>query len=281
MAIRYSLHKIRNSTEFGFSDTEYSRFKFGDGIIAEKFGISLAEAFIKDELSQHYDGPQLVVISSPYSFVPTATFYLKSHFVFQINKWLAQNNYPVAQETKIHRYTSYSEDYGMLNAEERMRLIGNDTFHIDKIFIQDKLLVFIDDIKITGSHEKMITKMLADQNIKDRYHLLYFAELINQSIHPSIENSLNYAYVKSIFDLDDILNTNSFAINTRIVKYILNSQQQHFKLFIDQKSDYIKNLIFNMAIGNSYHLVDSYKSNFDYLQKALLTTHLTPVKNGY
>lgn len=270
----YSLHKITSTEEFSFSPTEYSRFKFGDGFVAEKFGVSLANSFIKDVLYKSYSGNQIVVVSSPYSFIPTATFSLKNHFVFEINKWLSNNEFPVVQETKIHRNITYKDDYGELNAEERIRLIGNDKFHIDKGFLQDKLLVFLDDIKITGSHESMITKMLSKFKIKNEQHLVYFAELENKTIHPNVENILNYYYVKSLLDLNEIIENGNFIINTRVVKYILNSDNSTFQLFIKNKNlDFIK-LLANMALGNSYHMVESYKKNYEFLKETIFSNHI-------
>ncbi len=280
MVSTYSLHKISDSEDLSFSKIEYSKFKFGDGNIAEKYGVALAKNFIDDELVKSYQGNQLVVISSPYSFIPTATFFLKNHFVYELNKWLVTNNYPVIQETKIHRSTSYSEDYGKLNAVERMNLIGKDSFHIDKVFIKNKQLIFIDDIRITGSHEKVITKMLLDLAIFNNYYLLYFAELVNDLIPPDFENELNYAFVRSIFNLDEIFAGTKFSINTRIVKYLLNSEHEAFKIFIENKSDDIKNLVFNMAIGNSYHTTETYKSNFLFLQESVHSNNLKTINNG-
>jgi len=44
---------------------------------------------------------------------------------------------------------------------------------------------------------------------------------VNKNIHPNFENHLNYHGVKTIFDLDKIINSNHFCINTRLVKYLL------------------------------------------------------------
>ena len=161
MRYTYSLHKISNADSFTFEPAEYSNFKFGDDKVAEKFGKSLALNFIKEVLSIREDrSQQFVVITSPYSFIPTATFSLKNHFVNILNIWLVSQSFPVVQETKIYRTITYKEDYGELNAEQRIKLIGDDIFHIDKEFIQNKTLIFLDDIRITGSHERMISKML-------------------------------------------------------------------------------------------------------------------------
>jgi predicted amidophosphoribosyltransferase len=280
MINKYSLHKIISPSNLSFSKIEYSKFKFGDGLIAEKFGNDLAKNFINEELANKYKGEQIVVVSSPYSFIPTATFFMKNQFVYTLNNWLMHMNHPVTQETKIHRPVSYSEDYGKLNAQERINLIGKDSFYIDQTFIKDKLILFLDDVRITGSHEKMITKMLSENSIKNHCYLLYFAELVNDLIEPNFENELNYAFVKSIFDLNEIISDSKFSINTRIVKYILNYEHENFKIFIAQKDEYFRNLLLNMAIGNSYHHFESYKLNLIYLQEILRFSKLKIISNG-
>ena len=191
----YSLHKIQNTDNFGFSPTKYSKFKYGDDSIAKEFGNALATGFIENYLSVNPIIEQIVVISSPYAFIPTATFGMKNYFVFRLNRWLAEHNLPVVQETKVTRSITYKEDYGELDEVQRLSLIGNDTFQIDKEFLKDKVLIFLDDIRITGSHERMITKMLKEYCLENETHLLYFAELINRNIHPNIENFLNYYHV--------------------------------------------------------------------------------------
>lgn len=274
MKTNYSLHKIKHADQFSFDPCEYSRFKYGDDLVAEKFGTNLAMNFIKYHLSLDNNIGQLVVISSPFAFIPTATFAMKNYFVYELNKWLATNDHPVVHETKIFRTITYKEDYGELDASERMRLIGNDSFHIDKSFLIGKKLVFLDDIRITGSHEKMINKMIAEYGIDNDIYLLYFAELINTVIHPNIENTLNYSAVNSIFDLQPIIDSQRFAINTRIVKYLLNSDSNAFRLFVLDQDPKFLNLLYNMALGNGYHTIDAYRTNLQMLHK-----HLNRIQN--
>lgn len=262
----YSLHKINSIESLGFSPTHYSKFKYGDDAIAQEFGTCLAEGFIKDHLMKYPIHTQIVVISSPFAFIPTATFAMKNYFVFRLNRWLASNNFQVVQETKVTRSITYKEDYGELDEIQRMKLIGNDKFHIDKDFLKDKVLIFLDDIKITGSHEKMITKMLREYNLENETHLLYFAELSNRNIHPNVENFLNYYCVKSILDLDDIIRNERFAINTRIVKYILSGDSTIFKIFIQNHHNSFLELLYDMAIGNSYHTIEAYRENLTTLE---------------
>ena len=265
----YSLHKIQHSTAFGFDADDYSRFKFGDDQVARDFGKDLANGFIKNVLEDNLAVEQIVVISSPYSFIPTATYAMKNHFVSQLNRWLADNGRLVVQEAKVHRTITYKDDYGALSAEDRLKLIGNDSFHIDKDFLGDKTLLFLDDIKITGSHEKMILKMVKEYDLKNSIFMLYYAELVNHDIHPNIENHLNYHCIKSVFDLQEVIDSGNFCFNTRIVKYILNCDFNSFKIFLERQTDDFRNTLYDLALGNSYHTMESYAENLFFLKRYL------------
>lgn len=280
MKAAYSLHHINSATHFGFDADDYSRFKFGDGEASRYFGTDLADGFISEILTKQPIEKQIVVISSPYSFIPTATFAMKNHFVCRLNRWLAHHGYPVVQETKVHRTITYKEDYGELDAEQRINLIGNDSFHIDKDFLTGKTLLFLDDIKITGSHERMIMKMVDEYGLQNDIYMLYFAELVNKNIHPNIENYLNYHHVKNIYHLNDIIKGSHFCINTRIVKYILNYDHESFCIFIqDQDSNFI-NLLYDMALGNGYHTIEAYTPNLNFIKQNLLINNNKLIQHG-
>lgn len=280
MRTTFSLHKIDNANSFSFNPAHYSIFKYGDDATAQTFGTALAKGFIRHHREAFSADKQIVVISSPYAFIPTATFAMKNYFVFEINRWLADNNLPVVQETKVNRLVTYKEDYGELDAQERINLIGSDVFQIDSTFVKNKTLLFLDDIRITGSHEKMITKMLGEYGLENEIYLLYFAELINMTIHPNIENYLNYYSVKSIFDLNSIIQNERFAINTRIVKYILNADPGVFMIFMQSHSADFLTLLYNMALGNSYHTIEAYQKNLLAIRN-ILETGLEKVKNEF
>lgn len=277
----YSLHHISDPDCYGFSAADYSRFKFGDGAVARRFGRELAEGFIRTHLTGLPSGTQLVVVPSPYSFIPTATFAMKDHFMATLNRWLAHHGQPVAQETKVHRTITYKDDYGALNAEERLRLIGNDRFHIDKAFLEGKTVLFLDDIRITGSHERMIRKMVQEYDLTNDMYMLYFAELVNGDIHPNIENHLNYFFVKSIFNLQEIVQHEQFVFNTRLVKYMLNYEHEAFLIFIQEQKDSFISELYDRAIGNGYHTIEAYQHNLRVIKEYLSNNELKQVHYGH
>jgi len=71
--------------------------------------------------------------------------------------------------------------------------------------------------------------------------------------------------VKNVNDLLPIINGDRFVINTRIVKFILNISNADFVDFINLTSADFKCQLYHMAIGNSYHEIETYKSNINIL----------------
>jgi PRTase ComF-like len=150
-----------------------------------------------------------------------------------------------------------------------MRLIGNDSFHIDTQFVAGKTLLFLDDIKITGSHERMILKMIHEYGLKNDVFMLYFAELTNTSVHPRFENYLNNYYVNSIFEIENIVKSTNFVANTRVVKYLLHYDFEAFCGFIlNQNTDFIENL-YDLALGNGYHTIEAYAKNLSFVRNLM------------
>ncbi len=192
---------------------------------------------------------------------------MTTFFIDRLNLFFFEAGLLPVDQAKIYRSVTYREDYGEMSGEERFRLIGNDKFHIDKTFLDDKLLIFIDDIKITGTHEKVIIKMLDDFGIQNDSFLVYFAELINPGILPNVENFLNHFFVKGLDELRQILRHDDFIFNTRVVKYILNSPHEECVRFLNEQNFRFISDLFYLSIGNSYGQFESYQRNLTYIQE--------------
>ena len=64
-----------------FSPQDYSRFKFGDYIVAETFAKELFEFFkiqLLDDILK--DTQSIIIYSSPYAHIPTSSYYLTAEF---------------------------------------------------------------------------------------------------------------------------------------------------------------------------------------------------------
>ena len=135
--------------------------------------------------------------------------------------------------------------------------------------VENHICVFLDDIVITGGHEKRMIDMLVNTGLdkKTNSYFLYFAELINQEENPNIENYLNYFSLKHLIDLDRIIKNENFLLNTRVVKYILDSPHEEAKTFFHYQKFNFLHTLYHAAIGNSYHLIPDYQPNFNYLEQ--------------
>src|SRR6218665_2324102 len=175
----YSLHHIHDLNLIPFDAADYSKFKFGDGEVAKAFGQELGRHFIEEQGAALLQEEDIVFVPSPYNAIPTASNALSVFFRDEINQFLFKHNRKALLQSKIHRYKTYSVDYGNLDHEERLRLISSDTYHLDKHFLANRMVLFIDDIKITGSHELIIKKQIEREQLTGKFMFIYYAQLTN------------------------------------------------------------------------------------------------------
>lgn len=262
----YSLHKILEKDNCPFREEEYSKFKFGDKFYAEKFAKELFEGFVNEFRDLILSEQEIVILPSPYLSIPTASNFLCYYFKKELNSFLFKNNKKASIESKIYRNQTYVTDYGNLDFSERVKLISNDTYYIDRNFIEGKLCIFVDDIKITGSHEHTVNKILDQYSVNGDFVFVYFAELANKGIHPKIENHYNYFSVKNVEDIVAIINSEHFQYNTRIVKFILSLNEDQFNYLVENISVKNSNDLFHLAISNNYHQILEYKTNINVIK---------------
>jgi hypothetical protein len=264
-----SPHKINDESELTFSESAYSMFKFGATEIGRKFGAELypvMESFLQYS-KREWD--KLIVYSSPYDYIPTATYSMAFRFFEMLRESPMLSGKTVLWQ-KIKRTTTYTTDYGNLNAEERLKLIGKDNFELEHIPGPNALLVFIDDIKITGSHEYVIKRMIEKYRLPNDTCFLYYAILSNNCICPTFENRLNYAYINSPKRILELLCRADFQFNTRVVKYILASPEEDFRDILSGMNEYQKDLLCQLTEGNGYSRIKAYRDNFGILMKEMV-----------
>ncbi|MDQ1095000.1 MULTISPECIES: phosphoribosyltransferase family protein [Chryseobacterium] len=270
MNTRYSLHHIHTAEEFTFSPESYSYFKYGLTSYAEKFAKELFAGFIVKHGNMLLQNKEIVVLPSPYMAIPTASNFLCFYFKKHLDFYLFQKGKKSSVLSKINRNQTYITDYGNLSFEERKNLIANDTYYIDKDFLKGKLCLFIDDIKITGSHEYTVNKILDQYKVEGDFLFIYYAELMNKDIDPTIENFFNYYAVKNVEHVAEVMKSPDFEFNTRIVKYILGLDSGKFDYLTSTVKKEQMDLLLELAISNNYHLIKEYKNNINILTQTEL-----------
>lgn len=180
----HTLHTITDEQNLPFDPEEYSKFKHGSKKIARKFGHDLFHSFMPllTDYIQENEQKEIVLLSSPYEHIPTASYALKNYFMQRLNAFLSINNLPLALDSRFYRYQQYSEDFSAMSIEERRQALLEDFYYVDREFLEDRLLLCIDDIKITGTHERQVQSILQQQQITSDTFFLYFATLDNPNI---------------------------------------------------------------------------------------------------
>jgi hypothetical protein len=266
---RFSVHKFTDTNNLTFSDIEYSKLKYGSKKYARKLGIELASKFLGSlefqNIQQNLFEKKIVVSSAPWKNIPVASTALKNYFFREFNLIWSLDNHAV-EDLKVYREHSYNEDYGAMTKIEREQAITSDDFHIDKDFIKGKVLFFIDDIIITGAHERRIESLLNTAGFDGVVLFLYYAEYQGED-SPAIENELNYAFMKNLSDMDYIIKNDGLIFNTRLVKFILNSPHYEFKKFIANQSYSFCSSLQTHIAGNEYHKIDEFKENYNQLKR--------------
>lgn len=270
--VKFSLNQFDDKIDT-FAERTFSRFKHGSKSAAREFGKLLADGFLRSpEFIMAFESIKsipLLVSGAPYKFAPTASNALKDYFIRNFNETFVKLTDSSVIDYKTHRDHSYvgNIDYSALATEaERSELIGADNFYIDSKFITDKNIIFIDDIRITGGHESRIISILENAEFKGTVFFVTFAEYV-ASANPEIESVLNSYGVKDLMDINDIIRNDEFIFNTRVVKFILQSQFEQFKTFILYQSEDFKHQLLHFANGNEYFKPEKYKENYNFLLK--------------
>lgn len=263
---KYSAKKFSSLEDIPFSPEDYSKYKHGSKRISRLFGTELGNSFLRDRSFElcNLKSKDIVISSAPYNYIPVASTILKDYFFSSFNSiWGLYHESP--SDLKIFRGHNYIMDYSNMEYEDRLKAINSDEFYIDKEYIKNKTLFLIDDIRITGSHEETMIKMLERIDFQGDVYFLYYAELIDTKAAASIEGYLNHAFVKNILHINHIIQNDEFIFNTRVTKFILSQSHEDFKNFIDYQSKSFRHTLKTNSMGNSYHKKEEFKENFNYL----------------
>ncbi|KAF2875786.1 PRTase ComF-like protein [Massariosphaeria phaeospora] len=263
----YSLHKITSDepSTLSFSPKEYSRFKFGDDRISHRFGIELAKAFTANVLGLIQDSSTEFSVAVSYEYTPSAAYGLRSHFVSYLNRYLVSHKCNPAHKVDIYRSMSYTVDYATQDATTRARLMNKARFQIDRERVAGQTIIVLDDMRVTGSHEERIKRMLREANLVNRVFFVYFAEVTNHSISPTIEHRLNSAGVSSFKEIEALAQSGKFCMNNRVVKDVMSREHVEFCQFLRRQDDDFAHLLLDCVIGSRYYDRVEYRENFKFL----------------
>lgn len=267
---RFAAHYFHDKDDLSFRPDHYSLFKFGSNALARTFGRQLADTFFK----KHADlllSNAVVVFASPYNYVQNAACVMTTHFVHYLNRLLVEAHGQHVEVSVIHRHVTYVNDYGFLSRDDRRKLIDNDTFYLNKKFIKGKLLLFLDDIRITGTHEEKLIELIEAERLKNDYMFLYYAELLGSGVSADIEAYLNLYSIKGPEHLVELINSEGQDYNliVRPIKYLMGQPFDSFAGILPLLNLRTREQLFHGCLGEGYYRVPHYQGNFNQLAGSL------------
>ncbi|KAK2050966.1 hypothetical protein LY76DRAFT_652615 [Colletotrichum caudatum] len=276
------LYPIEDEANPGFNKHDYSRFKYGDVTFANQYGHEMAklawQKLVKPILDKdRADNKPLARFASMVSrgSLPTAATTFESYFCQYLNRYLASAGAYAVLSIPILKATSASrsEDYATMSDEDREKFMNDEHFTFDRDAIKDMVVFNLDDIYITGGHERAIRRTFKQESDAGRHndvYYLYIAKLVNTTIDPAIETRLNEVAVPQFSDLKSIIEGPMFVIENRFVKRMLKASRSDLEALIDNLKDgkTFARRLYDAALKNDFHKAgNAYKANLKFVKK--------------
>lgn len=255
----FTLYKFGSLKSAPFDVEEYSRLKFGSDRVAKKFGRQMADQFFH-EFYQLLTTTRCVVIPAPSTTVPVAATLLAKHFFDRLNSRLAQLNHAPVEMTHVHRDMTYNNNYADLQADERRKLLAGDSQYFNRDFVKGKHIIFVDDVRITGSHEEKLESVLKALKLPNGRTYAAFCRYTGNN--PAIEGKLNHCYIRDAKDLVRIAHEHGHIMTTRAIRLLLEYDNHKFDELLQQAPDVFLESAYHAAIVKGYNKIPEYEQNF-------------------
>lgn len=247
---------------------EYSRFKYGDGEIAHQYGSLLAEKMVEEGLIG--EGKHAVT-SSAYKVAPPASHSMLGSFVSRARELAPQ---AIITPFKIDRHNLTEGDYASMGIEEREQVMEKNGLSMPVDFDTDlDSVVALDDILVTGSHEKIIHQLFMRSGLSEtQISYAYILKVAEGSKDPRIEAAINHCAIRSLANVAKLnRETASFVPNARICKMIVSSSPDEIIRFCDAMSDATLETISQYIEGDNLDDMEAYHEGVDIFRQAYMS----------
>ncbi len=246
-----------------FKLQDYSALKFGSDRAARLFGYKMADKFYA-EYRDILINNRCVIIPSAFNIVKIASTILANHFMNKLNDLLTRNGYDIIEWTTMHRSMSYIEDYCSMSKEKRERLLKGDKLYINRDFVKNKVLLFVDDVTITGTHQDKIVNFLKDFGLRNKRIFCYCVKY--DGFNPEIEQQLNSSGINTLDDYIKLVNEPGHHLVVRAIRFLLDQKPEILKVALQKLDNEFIDKLYLACIAKEYHKIDGYRKNFEMIR---------------
>lgn len=234
---------VDESTDVPFDRALYSRMKYGDITATKEFANDVADVLLTDapHLVESPVAPEFLVA---YKAVPPACFYLSQYCLERLNVARLEAGVGSGQVRQVYKNQVATTDYAGASPEERQKELSGIGFSLDGSDIDNKPVVVLDDIKITGAAERCMLDVIEKWN-PGSVTLGYIAifNTLQALVRPSVERDLNLSVISTISDLLPAIQADNFVLNIRTLKMALATDAEELAYFLEQVPDAVLNAI--------------------------------------
>lgn len=209
--------------------TAYSRFKHGSGSVAAQFAQLLARQY-----ADHHDlasGERLWVTGSGYAHAPPAAATLVGPFIEALGHLVPGVD---ARPLRVHRSGRSPGDYAAMSPTDRDTALRDDCMYPEPgVDLHGELVVALDDIRVTGTHERAMNDCLTAAGTRWIDHL-YLVDASAFGSSPQMESVLNLAAVTDVGQVLDIVSAADFVPNARVCRRVLTLPPAELDTFIER-----------------------------------------------
>jgi hypothetical protein len=264
MELHFAANHFDDLATAPFDTAAYSRLKFGDDIAAKDMGYQMAETFY-DAHPEFFEKTVVIIPAPSSAIVPAAATLLARHMMNRLNTLLHRDGKLPTEWTPVHRITTYYDNYAHLAKEDRARLLSQDTMFLNREFVADKALVFVDDCNITGTHEDKIEGFMRDQHLTNDRAYVCFAKYTGTDA--AIEGRLNHVEIIDAYDLVRLSQKQHFTLTTRAVRMMIEHPADQFDQLLRASSPDFLIDIHRGAVVRHYHVHPAYMEAVERLGK--------------
>jgi hypothetical protein len=215
-------HRLVTETGADFDESGYSRFKHGDGVLAERYGRELAALLLAASPEIVKRGEPIVIASAPYKYLPTASHELALQLCRVLNATLGEAGNPLAEIGALRMSRVDHHNYATHDVAYRRKLLRQAGLSADAAVFAERHVLLVDDARITGLAEETATELVMAANARTvtALYVVQIAEQLGASC-PAVEHRINRAFVRDLSSLLQLYRSDRFILNIRVLKYVL------------------------------------------------------------
>ena len=220
---RLALYTI-SKDKITFDIDQFSLFKHGEHEATNFYALKLAKHFISSY--KPHECSEIVFASSAYRNIPVAATLLTHLFIRHLED-LTGNKYKIM---RLYRQNLTKGDFSTMSLANRSRTMQSTKIKIKGRKHLKKNVVVIDDIIITGSHERRLQQLFYGEDISS-LTFLYLVEVLNVGEKTSFENELNKANMNN-WEQWLSLALKDPLVTVRFLKFLMQIDSQYYPKII-------------------------------------------------